>query len=501
MGQRRRSSKLQLSFLEALVLGIETEPPPLDQPDAPSSAPEENPQSSTDSSSPDEMADLFSFLTALAQTTPNATSFATPRQARTDIVAQDIVIPRGTENQEKDDTTPEDEPEVIHAKPSESLPASLTISPEWLFDHCPNLLTRIAAIWNVMREHEGLAPLENAEHILAPQLVHRLSGSPTERKAEQALLDCCRALETLAQHLYGDVAHQPNEEVARYVNALMENVLHQPYKDEEPWIRQAMEVAVRKFLAGQSNRIYSAIVVSTLQHPFREIVRELLQANELPFPERVLAQAREKGDVETMRANLQTLARLGLTAQTAALAWEAARHGHTDNGLSPWIARRVDGCIATILEGFAIVEQRVIRYPGYALLAMFDSEKRATRQMTVATTALEQAKGSLWAQGYRSDVEGYPPPEKVVRLWQEYFDWRERGWWLGDEAGRVMVILPYTAQSSLQVKERLRRAVACMCEWGYRLCYDNSTLYFLPAGVELPASAMVINKEEEDPQE
>lgn len=496
MAQRKVISTQQASFLESLILRIEDEATATAAPDTRLLAHEENPQPSIISPAPDEMANLLSFISALAQTPLDATSLRTPYQERDYIVAEERSVQSGTESEENlDSTTREGEPDVSHSKQEEHQPSFLPISPQWLLDHHPDLLVRIAATWNAMRACERLPSFENAEHVLAQQLVYPLSGSHTEGDAEAVLLDCCRDLEKLAQRLYGDVTDQTEQEISRYVSAFVENALRQPYEEKEAWIRQALEAAVRKVLAGQSDRIYSALVVSTLQRPFREIVRRSLEANEIPFPERVLAQAREKGYTNTMRESLQTLARLGLTAQSATLAWQAARSGQTAS-MPPWIARRADGCAAAILEGYAVVEQRVICYPGYALLATFDAEQRVTSQMTITISVLQQAKPSLWAQGYRRDAEGFLLPARVVQLWCDCCRGRDNGWWFGDQAGRVMVVIPYVMRSRLRYHKPLCRAVEQMQVWGYRFRYDDHALYFLPASVDLPSGTPIPTKED-----
>lgn len=501
MRHRRITSTRQASFLETLLLGSGTETPSVEPLEALTTTPVENYPPSTVSPSPDEMADLFDFISALAQSTPTTAPFRTHHKASLETSVEGKATQPGTENQERTASAPrEGELEVILRKQEESQSPFLPIVPEWLFQHQPDLLTRIAAIWNSMRECEGLTSLENAERILAPQLVHSLSGSRTHAETGKSLLDCCRDLETLAQRLYGDVTHQANEEISRCVNTMMEHAPRQSYENEEIWIRHVMEAAVQKVLVGHSNSIYPALVLSTLQRPFRDIVRHSLQANELPFPERVLAHAREKGYANTMRESLQTLSRLGLTAQTTMLAWEAAHSGQTQiTESTPWIAQRVDGCTVATFEGHAIVDQRVIRFPGYTLLATFDAENRVTRQMTIATPALEQAKQFLWAQGYRGEEEGFALPDHVVKLWGDFCSGRDNGWWYCDMAGRIMVVIPYVLRRRLSYHKPLCRAVAQMQTWGYRFHYDDHTMYFLPAGVDLPVNAL--NPKEETAKE
>ncbi|MDL1894880.1 hypothetical protein FBQ82_01270 [Anaerolineae bacterium CFX7] len=269
----------------------------------------------------------------------------------------------------------------------------------------------------------------------------------------------------------------------------MENALRQPYEDEAQWIRQTIEVAVRKCLADPSKQIYTALIGSTLLRPFRDVVLQMLLANETPFPERVLTQVRQNDYAKKMQESLQTLARLGLTAQTTTLAWETARSGQSENSLTPWLARRVDGAIAAIWQGHAIVEHRVVRTLGYALLATFNADKHITHQLTIAKDDIERTKQTLLAQGYRCGDTAYPWDNCVVKLWCEFCRGRDSGWWFGDEAGRVMVVIPYLMRRRLSYHKPLCRAVSQMQAWGYRFYYDDHTLYFLPSGVELSDDA------------
>lgn len=414
----------------------------------------------------DEMADLFGFLSALEKISPDKITLRAQHTERANALAN-------VQENEKD----------------ESRAGFGPITPNWLLEHHPDLLARIAGICNSMREFEKLNPHENAEQFVASQLAYGLRGAQTETEVKTELFECCRALERLTNRLYGDVTNS-SDEVARHVDALMENALRQPYEDEAPWIRQAIEVAVRKCLAEPSKQIYTAFVVSTLLRPFRVVVRQLLHANEIPFPEHVLAQVRESDYAKMMRESLQTLARLGLTARTTTLAWETARSGQSENSLTPWFARRVDGAIAAIWEGYASVEHRVVRTLDYALFATFDADKHITHQMTIAKGDIERAKQTLLAQGYRCGETAYPRENRVVKLWCDFCRGRDSGWWFGDEAGRVMVVIPYLMRRRLSYHKPLCRAVSQMQAWGYRFYYDDHTLYFLPNGVELPANAL-----------
>lgn len=429
----------------------------------PSSLEESNPPIVAPTS--DEMADLFGFLSALEKISPDKITLRAQHTERANALAN-------VQENEKD----------------ESRAGFGPITPNWLLEHHPDLLARIAGICNSMREFEKLNPHENAEQFVASQLAYGLRGAQTETEVKTELFECCRALERLTNRLYGDVTNS-SDEVARHVDALMENALRQPYEDEAQWIRQAIEAAVRKCLADPSKQIYTTLVVSTLLRPFRVVVRELLQANEIPFPERVLAQVRENDYAKLMRESLQTVARLGLTAQTMTLAWQAARSGQSEKTLTPWLARRVDGAIAAIWEGYASVEHRVVRTLGYALLATFDADKHITHQTTIAEDDIERAKQTLLAQGYRCGDSAYPQDNRVVELWCEFCRGRDSGWWFGDEMGRVMVVIPYLMRRRLSYHKPLCRAVSEMQAWGYRFYYDDHTLYFLPSGVELPDDA------------
>ena len=167
---RRRNTAMgqQLSFPEAVLLRLEPQSTPIELPDIPSVVTEESPQPSTLSPTPDEMADLFGFISVLAQTKSNMGS---------DNVKQEGQLS-----------------EVIIAEKKEH-----RIALERLLEHYPDQLTHIFAAWNSMREYERLPLLENARDILAPQLVHPLDGSHTDAEVESMLLDCYRELETLGK--------------------------------------------------------------------------------------------------------------------------------------------------------------------------------------------------------------------------------------------------------------------------------------------------------------
>ena len=482
MTRRDGTKAKQASFLDVLLLESETDPPPIQLPTITATMSKAPQQPSDLSPTAKEMADLFGFISALEKTSPDKITSKAKHTEQADALAN-VEANEEIENQAKEN--------------DESRSSLGRITPQWLLDNHLASLTRIASIYNSMREFEGLAVQEDAEQLLAAQMAHRFHIAHAETDMEKELSECCRVLEMLTRRLYGDVTNESGDEVNRCTEMLMENALRQPYEDEAQWIRQAMEAAVRKCLTDPSKQIYTACVVSTLLRPFRAVVRELLQANEIPFPERVLAQVRGSDYAKMMRESLQTLARLGLTAQTTTLAWETARSGQSENALTPWLARRIDGAIAAIWQGHAIAEHRVVRTLGYALLATFDADKHITHQLTIAKDDIERAKQSLFVQGYRCGERAYPQNNRVVKLWCEFCRARDSGWWFGDEAGRVMVVIPYLMRRRLSYHKPLCRAVSQMQAWGYRFYYDDHTLYFLPAGVELPVDALPFKGETE----
>ncbi len=474
MTRRDGTKAKQASFLDVLLLESETDPPPIQLPTITATMSKAPQQPSDLSPTAKEMADLFGFISALEKTSPDKITSKAKHTEQADALTN-VEANEEIENQAKEN--------------DESRSSLGRITPQWLVENHHDSLARIASIHNSMREFEALALQENTEQFLASQLSHHLHVTHPTTDVERELSECYRALELLTRRLYGGVTNESRVKVNRHTETLMENALRQPYKDEVQWIRQAIEAAVRKCLADPSKQIYTAFIVLTLLRPFRAVVRELLQANELPFSERVLAQVRETDCAKMMRESLQALARLGLTAQTTTLAWQAARSGQSENALTPWIARRIDGSIAAIWEGYATVEHRVVRTLGYALLATFDADKHITHQTTIAEDDIERAKQILLAQGYRCGESAYPQDNRVVKLWCEFCRGRDSGWWFGDEAGRVMVVIPYLMRRRLSYHKPLCRAVSQMQAWGYRFYYDDHTLYFLPSGVELPADA------------
>ncbi len=483
MGQRKVTSSRQTSFLELLLSEkkIDTVSGALIETLVAAPLEESSPPNVTPTT--DEIADLFGFLSALEKIKPDKITSRNHHASQADSSEANGANRNEDskwENQKKN-SRPSDTPQELF-QPSPS------ITPQWLLDNHRAALVCIESIYNSMRALEGLAMQENTEQFLASQLSHHLHVTHQTTDVEREFSECYRVLEKLTRRLYGDVTNELRE-VNRCTEALMENALRQPYEDEAQWIRQAIQSAVRKCLADPSKQIYTAFVVSTMLRPFRAVVRQLLQANEIPFSKCVLAQVRENDYAKMMRESLQTLARLGLTAQTMTLAWQTARSGQSENTLTPWIARRVDGAIAAIWEGYAIIEHRVVRTLGYALLATFDADKHITHQITIAEDDIECAKQTLLAQGYRCGETAYPQHNRVVKLWCEFCRGRDSGWWFGDETGRVMVVIPYLMRRRLTYHKPLCRAVSQMQAWGYRFYYDDHTLYFLPVGVELPADA------------
>lgn len=447
----------QASFLDTLLLGSETERTSTEL-SVITPILQDSSQPSNLLATHEEIADLFGFISAVKQLGAKTAAI----NAKEHIQESEIRIAEQKEHRR---------------------------TPEWILENCPEQVTRIVAILNLMQDCERMPPLELAEKVFAPQLVRWLDEqrfSDIDRK--QALLNCVCNLENFALSLYGDVKSRIGGEISRCVDTLLGSMSHQPYEDENIWIHQAMEVAVRKTLAEQCQSMYTAFVLSTIQRPIREVVHTWLAANQLPFPERVLAQVRERGYAKTIRESLQTLARLGFTAHTMTLAWEAIQSSQTDTK-SPWIAQRADGHSAVILKGHAILESRVVRSLDYAILAMFDPTRRITRQITIEISSIEEAKQSLWTQGYRHGEGGFPPADRVVKLWSDFCRPRDNGWWFGDEAGRVMVVIPYVLKSRLGYHKSLCHAVAQMQAWGYDFRYDQHTLYFIPEGVSLPACA------------
>ncbi len=484
MGQGKITSSGQTTFLELLLSEKESDGVSGTLIETLVSAPLEESKPPNIIPTADEIADLFGFLSAIEKIKSDKITLRNPHAEQSNSTeANGTNQGKGEKRAEGKNSSP-----TFDTKQDE-FQSSSSITHQWLLDNHRAALVRIAAIYNSMREFEGLALQENAEEFLAAQLAQRLHVSNPETDVEIQLSECHRILELLTRRLYGSASNESSDEVNRYTETMMENALHQPYEDEAQWIRQAIEVAVRKCVADPSKQIYTTLVGSTLLRPFRLVVRQLLQANELPFPKRVLAQARESDYAKMMRESLQTLARLGLTAQTTTLAWETAWSDQSENTLTPWLARRVDGAIAAIWKGQAIVEHRVVRTSGYALLATFDADKHITHQTTIAEDDIERAKQSLLAQGYRCGESAYPQDNRVVKLWCEFCRGRDSGWWFGDEMGRVMVVIPYLMRRRLSYHKPLCRAVSQMQAWGYRFYYDDHTLYFLPNGVELPANA------------
>lgn len=460
---RRNVTAAQGSFLETLFLESETIQPPSELSAIPFTASQETEKSLEAGAK--EMDDLFGIIALLKQTTLDVTPNNLPQEAPT----PEITIPAQNENH---------------------------LTPEWILDNCQEPLCKIVSTLNSLREFEGLPELEMGENVIALQLSQHLNDLQCYDSAAQVLQNWAHNLELFASRAYGSFQEQVSGETQSDVDALMKNLLHQPYDDEADWIHQALQIAVRKYLAGQAKSIYAALIATVIQRPVRNAVRRALEANQIPFPARVHAELREQEYEKTIRESLQTLARLGLTAQTLSLAWEAVHSGQSETG-SPWIAKRADGSAAIIWRGYAVVESRVIRTLDYAVLALFDARKRVTRQITIEMNALNQAQQSLWAQGFRHGAEGFPIADRVVKLWCEVCRARDTGWWFCDDVGRVMVVIPYILKHRLAHHKPLCCAVAHMQAWGYRFCYDEHTLYFMPQGLSLPEGAQQNNNEYE----
>lgn len=369
-----------------------------------------------------------------------------------------------------------------------ALQLSSSTTPAQLSEHFPEIVARIAEVWNVLREREGLPTVSagDAEQNLAARLVHVLRSARTSEEIEHALQDCLQGMTRLARRLYGSAPQENLETVQGLVERLMEHSLR--VRDEEmEWVRAAFEAGVRKLLTGESQSIYSAIVVSALQRPLRMALRELLEANELALPAQVLARTRQNGYYSLPRESLQVLAKAGLSVQSASAGWRKAQ---CQAAASDVLWKATCGSRAAVmLQGRTVINERVIEHPDAVVVVTFE-RGRAQDFYPIPREEVEHAKRVLWAMGYRAKGEaGYPLPENVAQLWEEYFAEREYGWWYGDDVGRVIVVLRYSAARKIRSYPRLRRATAKMIQWGYALRYSDDALYFLPAGVDLPPQA------------
>lgn len=362
---------------------------------------------------------------------------------------------------------------------------SLSITPAQLLEQYPESVARVAEVWNVLREREGLPTLNEyeAQQKLAALLVCALSSVRTSEQIENTLQACLQGMTRLARRLYGSVPQEDSETVQILVDRLMKHSLRVHDEDIE-WVRAAFEAGVGKMLTGESQSIYSAIVVSALQRPLRMSVRELLEANELTLPAQVLARTMQNGYRDILREALRVLAQAGLSVQSASVGWRKA-HSQANESDVLWKARCSERA-AVMLQGRTVINERVTEHPESVLVVTFQCG-RAQDHYPVPREEMEQAKRLLWAKGYRAEgEEGYPLPENVTRLWEEYFADREYGWWYGDDAGRVIVVLRYSAARKVRNYSRLRRAAVKMIHWDYTLRYSEDALYFLPAGVALP---------------
>ena len=393
---------------------------------------------------------------------------------------------------------------ISNAFGSDTLPdAALLLTPSWLLEHFPELVAPIGDIWNVLREHEGLEPLnvDAAQQNVAALLSNSIGSARASQNVENVSNGWVQDLTRFAQCLYGSAMKQNEETIRTLADRLMQHALRERV-EELDWMRAAVEHGVRKMLTGQSQRIYSAIVVSALQRPFRKAVRELLEANVLPLPAQVLAHARQNGYRNMMREDLQSLAHAGLTLQSATVGWLKAQAQAEYEQAVLWKARRGESA-AIVIQGYTTLNERVIEHPDSVLIILFKCG-RAEEHYSVPRDDLERAKRLLWAEGFRAEgEEGYPIPENVAQLWEDYFGDREYGWWYGDEAGRVIVVIRYSAARKIRNHERLRRAVAKMQAWGYNLRYSDDALYFLPRGVDLPPKVETDDRdaEQEDEEE
>lgn len=363
---------------------------------------------------------------------------------------------------------------------------ALTLTPSWLLEHFAELVARIADVWIMLREREGLESLnsDTAQQHVASLLCNAIQDARTLEDVENELSGWLQDLTKFAQRLYGCATQENQETIQSLVNRFMQHALRERIEDAE-WVRAVFEAGARKMLSGKSQHIYSAIVVSVLQRQFRKAVRELLEANTLPLPAYVLARARQNGYRNMMREDLQSLARAGLTLQSASVGWLKAQVQGEQQQEVLWKARRGDSA-AIMIQGYTVLNERVLEHPDAVLTIVFKCG-RAQEHYSLPRDDWEKAKRLLWAKGFRAeDEEGFPIPENVTRLWEDYFEGREYGWWYGDEAGRVIVVMRYNAARKIRNYERLRRAAAKMRTWNYCLRYSDDALYFLPPDIDLP---------------
>ncbi len=498
----------QGSFLEAMLLGIETETTPVELPAA--LPRDDTTPAATESAAPEDAAsDLFGFILALSEPSlakdfwvqspsiggnveQTATLLMTVDTLQSTVPTSAIV--RAFAGETDGLSNPVTSDALLHS----ATQTSLRITPLWLLEHFPKVVARIADTWNLLRERERLPPVnaEAARQRLAAMLVHPHGNARTLEDAENALNHCLQEMTQFAQRLYGSALQENEETLQSLVDRLMKHALRE-HVEEPELVRAALEAGVRKMLTGQSQRIYSAIVVSALQHPFRKAVRELLEANEFALPSQLLAHARQNGYRNVMREALKSLARGGLTAQSASVGWLKAQTKEQEHQELFWKARGGERA-AVIIQGHTVVNERVIEHPEAVLIVTFNCG-RAENYYPIQREDFERAKRLLWAKGYRAEEEeGYPIPENVARLWEEYFSDREYGWWYGDEAGRVIVVIRYSAARKIRNHDRLRGAAAKMQTWGYSLRYTDDALYFLPADVDMPPEIETDDRDSEE---
>lgn len=488
----------QASFLEALLLGIEpdaTREEPLAVPPKNDTAP-----ALPESAASEEAArDLLGFILGLSEPRPVKDFWVQSpslggRVEQTATLLMTVDTLQSTPTTEIARTSVDENDELLNAVESSApilSPAQtfLPITPPWLLDQFPDLVARIADAWNVLRENEGLPPMNSdaAQQQLAALLVHPLASARTLVDVENALNECLQDQTRLARRLYGSAPKENPETVQMLAAQLMRHALRENMKETD-WVCAAFEAGVRKMLTLESQRIYPAIIVSALQRPFRTAARELLESNQLALTAQVLAHARQNGYRKVMRETLGTLARAGLSVQSASLGWLKAQIKEQKEQELLWKARCGEDS-AVMLQGRTVVNERLIQDPEAVLLVTFKCG-RAENYYPIPREEIERAKHLLWAKGYRAEGEdGYPIPENVARLWEDYFSSREYGWWYGDAAGRVIVVIRYSAARKIRNHDRLRRAAAKMQTWGYGLRYTDDALYFLPADVDLPPEA------------
>ncbi|HZQ05875.1 MAG TPA: hypothetical protein VFD70_04795 [Anaerolineae bacterium] len=495
---RRKSldAPQQASFLEAMLLGIEPEPTGAELPIAPPKN-DTAPVAPESAASEQAVSDLFGFILAVSE--PNAAKDfwvqSPPIEDHVErtaavLMAADTLQPsvpasavvRGFAG-ENDKISNMVESDALLSSAAQTF---LPIAPPWLLEHYPELVARIADVWNVLHEREGL-PLVSADAVrqyVAALLVRSIGGARSLEYVENELNIYLQDITRLEQRLYGTAPKENAETVQTLVDRLMKYALHERTETVE-WVRGVLEAGVRKMLSGGDRRIYSAIVISALQRLFRLAVRELLEANQFPLSAHVLSHARQNGYRNMMREDLKSLARAGLTMQSASTGWLKALTKEQEQQELLWKARCGERA-AIMIQGRTVLNERVMEHPESVLIVTFKCG-RAENYYPIQSDDLERAKCLLGAKGFRAEgEEGYPIPENVARLWDDYFSYREYGWWYGDEAGRVIVVIRYNAARKIRNYDRLRRAAAKMQTWGYRLRYTDDALYFLPADVDLP---------------